>query len=378
MSATYPRRWLAAILFASIVALTAGSFTDVWAASNGGTPPTVPKLTTVELDVDEITVSSGATRTFVATAKDEIGDAFSGGVTFEFSVIDSNGTIVPSTGVFTASTGPATTSVRVLATQGSLTAEDTAIVTINSPPPVPVPTAAPVNPSVEIPPPPPPSVVGAEVETITPVEGGTVTLETTGTADEPARQITIEVPSSAVDDFVALDVAPVAAASVPPVPAALRIRVSGTVVDLTFTDIDGNPIDNFVANRAVKITISYTTADADDAGGAQNLVIMKYDEVTGDWVALPTTVNLAGMTISASVKTFSLFGVGIPEVSEPASPSATATPRPPAEATLPATGDVAPGNNAVIAFTVIGLLLMTGGIALIRRRFVSVAPRNRS
>ncbi|MCH8103798.1 MAG: LPXTG cell wall anchor domain-containing protein, partial [Chloroflexi bacterium] len=233
-----------------------------------------------------------------------------------------------------------------------------------------VPTPLPVNPPGDIPPPPPPSVAGAEVEIITPVEGGSVTLETTGTAEEPGRVITIDVPSSAVDEFVALDVAPVAAPSVPPVPAALRIRVSGTVVDLTFTDVDGNAIDDFVANRAITITISYTAADADEAGGAQNLVILKYDEVTEDWTALSTTVDLSNMTISASVKTFSLFGVGVPEVGEPAA-AATATPRPPSEVTLPATGDVAPGNSPVIAFIVVGLLLMSGALIVIRRRQIA-------
>ena len=107
--------------------------------------------------------------------------------------------------------------------------------------------------------------------------------------------------------------------------------------------------------------------DADDAGGAQNLVIMKFDEVTGDWVALPTTVNLAAMTISASVKTFSLFGVGIPIAADEVIATPVPTSTPSEEVSLPATGDVAPNKNAVIAFTILGLLLMTGGITVIRR-----------
>ncbi|MCH7734533.1 MAG: hypothetical protein IH961_04890, partial [Chloroflexi bacterium] len=207
MSATYPRRWLAAILFASIVALTAGSFTDVWAASNGaGTGGSLPsELATVELDVDTITVSSGATRTFSASPKDVDGDAVSG-VTFTY---ETTGGTITNSGVFTAPSGPTEVTVTVTATQGELSAQDTATVNVKAPKAASTPTPVPVNPSGDIPPPPPPSVVGAEVETITPAEGGTVTLETTGTAEEPGRRITIEVPSSAVDDFVALDVAPV-------------------------------------------------------------------------------------------------------------------------------------------------------------------------
>ena len=359
MSATYPRRWLAAIVFASIVALAAGSFTVLWAAG---------ELASVELDVAEITVSSQSSRTFTSVAKDADGNV-APGVDFAYSIPAGGGSIT-SAGVFTAPTGPATTSVQVVATQSdSPSATSTALVTVKAPKPAPDPTPVPVNPSDVIPPPPPPSTPGGESETITPAEGGTVTLTTTGTSQEPGRDVTIVVPVGAVDDFVALDVAPVASASVPPVAAALRIRVSGTVVDLTFTDIDGNPIDNFVAGRAVTITISYTQADADEAGSAQNLVIMKFDTVSEEWAALATTVDLSNMTITASVKTFSLFGVGIPQVGEPAGVDPTATPV--SSVSLPATGDVAPGNNSVIAFIVIGLLLMTGGVTVIRRRQVS-------
>ena len=368
MSATYPRRWLVAIVFASIVALTAGSFTDVWAASNGGTGGSLPsELATVELDVAEIIIRSQGTRTFSATSEDVDGDAVSG-VTLVYSIVSGGGSINSSSGAFTAPSGPGTVVVKVVATQGELSADDTATVTVRAPSSSPAPTAVPQNPSADVPSPPPPSTAGGAAETITPAEGGSVSIETTGTDDEPGRNVVIDVPSSAVDDFVTLDVAPVPNASVPPVPAALRVRVSGTVVDLTFSDTDGNPIDDFVAGRAITITISYTQADADEAGGAQNLVIMKYDEIIGEWVALPTTPNFAAQTISASVKTFSLFGVGIPEVGEPAV-SGTATPV--SGVSLPATGDVAPGNNAVIAFIVLGLLLMTGGVTVMRRLQVS-------
>lgn len=358
MSATYPRRWLVAIVFASILALAAGSFTVVWAAG---------ELKTVELDVAEITVSSGSSRTFTVVAKDADG-AVAPNVSFEFSIVGGGGSIT-SGGVFTAPTGAATTSVQVVATQeGSPSATSTALVTVKAPKPKPEPTPAPVNPPGEIPAPPPSSTPGGVSETITPAEGGSVSLTTTG------GEVTIVVPVGAVDDFVALDVAPVASASVPSVPGALRIRVGSTVVDLTFTDTDGNPIDNFVANKAVTITISYTQADADEAGGAQNLVIMKFDKSTQTWSTLATTVNLANRTMSASVKSFSLFGVGIPEVGDPASTDPTATP---SGISLPATGDVAPGNGAVIAFTLLGLLLMTGGITVIWRRSASGGLRSR-
>ena len=169
------------------MALTAGSFTDVWAAGSGaGTTGTLPsELATVELDVDVITVSSQLSRTFISSAKDIDGDAVSG-VTFVYSIVSGGGSIGSSSGAFTAPVGSATVVVKVVATQGALSAEDTATVTVKAPLATPVPTAVPVNPSEEIPPPPPPSVAGGESETITPEAGGTVTIETINGQDVAA------------------------------------------------------------------------------------------------------------------------------------------------------------------------------------------------
>ena len=93
--------------------------------------------------------------------------------------------------------------------------------------------------------------------------------------------LTVEVRAGSVDTFVALDVAPVAHADVPPVPAALRLKTVGTVVALTFTDTDGTPIAGFVSGKPVTVTITYTDAHAAEANGPQNLVILKYDELVG-------------------------------------------------------------------------------------------------
>jgi LPXTG-motif cell wall-anchored protein len=194
--------------------------------------------------------------------------------------------------------------------------------------------------------------------------------------------VTITIKPGSVDEYVAVDVSPIQPASVPEVPTALRVRVStGGVVDITFKDADGNPITNFVSDRAITVTVKFTDAEAADAGGANNLVIMKYDENAGSWSKLTTTVDLFNKTLSSQVKTFSLFGVGIPGVAvQPtaAAPTATvaaglptATPR--TDVVLPATGDVAPGAGAIMGFIVLGLLLVTSGVAIVRRRQVARA-----
>jgi len=137
--------------------------------------------------------------------------------------------------------------------------------------------------------------------------------------------------------------------------------------------------------------VKFTDAEAADAGGASNLVIMKYDENAGAWSKLNTTVDLLNKTLSAQVKSFSLFGVGVPEevgvpeIVVPPTPTptatatatataaarATATPRP--DVALPATGDVTPGAGTIMGFIVLGLIVLTSGVAIVRRRQVARA-----
>jgi len=89
------------------------------------------------------------------------------------------------------------------------------------------------------------------------------------------------------------------------------------------------------------------------------------------------------------VKSFSLFGVGVPEevgvpeIVVPPTPTptatatataaarATATPRP--DVALPATGDVTPGAGTIMGFIVLGLIVLTSGVAIVRRRQVARA-----
>gem|GEM_PF-6372804 len=220
--------------------------------------------------------------------------------------------------------------------------------------------AAPVNPPGPVPTPPPPDNVGGGTTVVTPVEGGTVETEDSS--------VTITIPPSAVDEFVIVDVSPIQPASVPEVPAALGVRVStGGVVDITFKDSDGNPIDNFVAGRAITVTVKFTDAEAADAGGASNLVIMKYDENAGAWSKLTATADLLNKTLSAQVKSFSLFGIGVPEIVVPtATAEGTATPRP--DVGLPATGNslqrvligAAVGVGIVAATSIGALAFMLG------------------
>lgn len=327
--------------------------------------PESTALSSVTLGLSSFTISANGTHRFTATPLTGSGGT-PANVTIVFSVTG-GGTIDASSGLYTAPNAGGTSVVTASATQSGTgaTASDSVTVTVLAPPPAATPTPEPVNPPGPVPTPPPPDNVGGGTSVVTPVEGGTVATEDGG--------VKLEIKPGTVDAFVVVDVSPVQVASVPAVPTALRVRVStGGVVDITFKDADGKPIDNFVAGRAITVTVKFTDAEAADAGGANNLVIMKYDEKAGTWSKLTTTVDLLNKTLSAQVKTFSLFGVGIPEVvaapTATAAAGATATPRP--DVSLPATGDVAPGAGAIMGFIVLGLIFLTSGVAIVRRRQV--------
>jgi len=354
-----------------------------FATSTSATPESTA-LSSVTLGLNAFTISANGTHRFTATPLTASGGT-PPNVTISFSV-SGGGSIDATTGVFTAPNAEATVTVSVTARQSGTdaSASDSVSVTVLAPPPPATPTPAPVNPLGSVPTPPPPDNVGGGTTVVTPVEGGTVETEDSS--------VTITIPPSAVDEFVIVDVSPIQPASVPEVPAALGVRVStGGVVDITFKDSDGNPIDNFVAGRAITVTVKFTDAEAADAGGASNLVIMKYDENAGAWSKLNTTVDLLNKTLSAQVKSFSLFGVGVPEevgvpeIVVPPTPTptatatatataaarATATPRP--DVALPATGDVTPGAGTIMGFIVLGLIVLTSGVAIVRRRQVARA-----
>jgi len=365
-----------------------------FATSTAATPESAA-LDSVTLGLNAFTISANGTHRFTATPLTASGGT-PPNVTITFSV-SGGGSIDANTGVYTAPDAAGTATVTVTASQSGTgaSATDSVTVTVLAPPPAATPTPEPVNPPGPVPTPPPPDNVGGGTTVITPVEGGTVSTED--------GSVSISIKPGSVTEFVAIDVSPIQAASVPEVPAALQMRVNTDgVVDITFKDADGNPIDNFVSNRAITVTVRFTDAEAADAGGANNLVIMKYDENVGAWSKLTTTVDLFNKTLSSQVKTFSLFAVGIPGVLVQPQPTATATAtatvaqptatatvvQPTATATvaaglptatprtdvvLPATGDVAPGAGAIMGFIVLGLLFVTSGVAIVRRRQVARA-----
>ena len=120
---------------------------------------------------------------------------------------------------------------------------------------------------------------------------------------------------------------------------------------------DANGVaQSMVLIKSVSLTVTYTANDV--AGAPQNspinLKLLRYNETNGVWIPLNTTVDLAAQTLSAKVKTFSLFAVaGV----EPA-PQVISTATP---VVLPPTGDVSPSSGLLLGLLLAGFLFIVAG-----------------
>lgn len=270
---------------------------------------------------------------------------------------ESSGGSIDEFGLFVAPVGPTQVTISLTGHQPSTGATSTAdlIVTVLEPP-APPPTPEPVNPSGPIPDPPPSTIDGAATGIITPEQGAVVSSSDGAT--------TVRIRPSTVSEFLVIQIAEIQPEQVPEVSTGVRLITLGDpVLELSFTTPDGAPVPDFIADRAVEITFRYTDAQAEAAGGALNLVVMKYDEEIGAWSKLNTQVDLMAKTLTAFVKRFSLFTVGT-EIDESPNitptPAPTATPR--ADVILPATRDRTAERDASTRILIVGLLLAVLGL----------------
>lgn len=81
-------------------------------------------------------------------------------------------------------------------------------------------------------------------------------------------------------------------------------RAGDTCFTIHVLDPDGTLISTLA--KEVTITIEYSEKDVAAAGGnPQQLILSRYDEESGEWIALPTTVDTTAKTLSATTSKFS-------------------------------------------------------------------------
>jgi len=85
-------------------------------------------------------------------------------------------------------------------------------------------------------------------------------------------------------------------------------KAGNTYFVIKITDASGNPV--VTLSQPITITVKYSEADLDAAGGDPNRLVLAYwDDVAGEWEALKTSVDNANMTLSASTTHLSTWAV---------------------------------------------------------------------
>jgi hypothetical protein len=127
-----------------------------------------------------------------------------------------------------------------------------------------------------------------------------------GTVETGDGRIAADFPSGAISSASTVTIKEVSAAEVAESPKGFK--VGNTCFTMEAKGVDGNTIVSL--SQPVTITVKYTDEDVAAAGGdPNNLVLAYYDEGSGQWVTLDTTVNTEEMTVSATTTHFSQWAI---------------------------------------------------------------------
>jgi hypothetical protein len=119
-------------------------------------------------------------------------------------------------------------------------------------------------------------------------------------------RIAADFPSGAVSGAATVTIKQITASEVADSPKGFK--VGNTCFTIEARGADGNAIVSL--SQSVRITVKYTEEDVAAAGGNPNdLVLGYYDEDSGEWVTLDTTVDTENMTVSATTTHFSQWAI---------------------------------------------------------------------
>ena len=268
-------------------------------------------------------------------------------------------TLVPTATSVGQPAATATRRPRATATNGP------ASVPANTPTPLPVsPTSTPTPTPTATPTAAPGLVDGAIERQVSPEESARIVT--------PDQKASIDIPSGALDEPAVVSVRPRTAEEVPPPPRGLRF--SGAVVEVSFEDADGNPLEGLRLRRTATVSFTFTFQEFLDAGEG-GLVTHRLASGGTEWTPLATDVSLADKVASARTSTFSSFAL---TTTAPApSPTPTPTPEPTtapvatvapmATPVAPSPGGTAPSPGLLLAFVVVGLMLSAAGVYYLAR-----------
>jgi hypothetical protein len=185
--------------------------------------------------------------------------------------------------------------------------------------------------------------------------------ETTTVSAAPGAQTQAKVtfPAQSFLETKQVTVQDVPVAQIPDLPPEIA-RVT-KAFEINVYTAEGKLEEHPSLNRCITITAPYTDEDVAVAGGTPfSLKLLRYDSQTGVWIVLTTSVDLVKQELRAQVcGTLSIFGIGVGQAPEAATPAPVPTPTiPPFK---PHVGGVAPGSNLLLGLLVAGIILVLSG-----------------
>jgi len=124
------------------------------------------------------------------------------------------------------------------------------------------------------------------------------------TVETADKQISTEFPSGAIPGASVVTIGRTPPPGLPEVP----FTIGDTCFIISALDDSGNKIASL--SQSSTITVKYSEADVAAAGGnPDNLVLAYWDEATGKWKALKTSVDTTNMTLSGSTTHLSTWAV---------------------------------------------------------------------
>lgn len=175
----------------------------------------------------------------------------------------------------------------------------------------------------------PPSTTKPSTTTGNVTASATLGGETTVTTVDGAKT-GIDIPGAAISSDTTFTISPVNKTS--------SLVVTQVAAVIAGQQIVGNYLYNFAASAygsnvttfAADLTLTFYYTDADVAGlDLSSLRVNSYNDTSGAWSSLPTTVNTVAKTITATTNTLSYFAVfgsteaGVTPVDEEAPPAVT-------------------------------------------------------
>ncbi|MFA7563028.1 MAG: PKD domain-containing protein [Methanoculleus sp.] len=201
----------------------------------------------------------------------------------------------------------------------------------------------------------------AETGSLATDDSGVVTSSIVVTAGDAVASLAlpagVRTLDAAGEPLSEASIAPLAADQVPGVPAGAAFRFAGYAYEAGPGGATFDP--------AITLTLDIPDDAWNDLGaGANTLTVMWYDQTTGQWEPLPTSVDESARSVDAEITHFSTFALFVETA---ATPVPTATEEAPVTSSTPPAAEGFPTMPALAIVVVLIVVIAAGYFLMVRR-----------